>query len=128
MRETVESFKTLSVDKRIKIIELLKRGSLSVNALAEKLGISQSAVSQHLRVLKQAGLVKDERKGYWIYYSLDEETLRRRREDLIRVCSCGCLGLDETTLGEERKALREYRRELLDELKRVEKKIEELER
>ena len=52
-----EAFKVFSVDTRIKIIELLKSGPLAVNSLVEALGISQSAVSQHLRILKQAGLV-----------------------------------------------------------------------
>ena len=91
MKESAELFKVLSVDKRIEIIELLKKEPMSVNALAEALGITQSAVSQHLRVLKGAGLVNDERRGYWIYYSLDREALDRCRLRLNRVCTCGCM-------------------------------------
>lgn len=91
MKDTAELFKLLSVDKRIEIIEHLKKGTMSVNALAEVLGITQSAVSQHLRVLKTAGLVKDERKGYWIYYSLNREALEKCRQRLNRVCTCGCM-------------------------------------
>lgn len=91
MKDTAELFKLLSVDKRIEIIEQLKKGAMSVNALAEALGITQSAVSQHLRVLKAAGLVKDERKGYWIYYSLNREALEKCRQRLNRVCTCGCM-------------------------------------
>ena len=85
-------FKILSVDKRIEIIELLKKEPMSVNALAEALGITQSAVSQHLRVLKSNGFVKDERQGYWIYYSLDKDALEKCRQRLNRICTCGCLG------------------------------------
>ena len=92
MKESADLFKILSVDKRIEIIELLKKESMSVNALSEVLGITQSAVSQHLRVLKGAGLVKDERQGYWIYYSLNKDTLEKCRERLNRICTCGCLG------------------------------------
>ena len=95
MKETAEIFKILSVDKRIEIIELLKKGPMSVNALAGALGITQSAVSQHLRVLKSAGLVRDERQGYWIYYSLNRETLEKCRQRLTRICTCGCTGNDE---------------------------------
>jgi len=91
MKETAELFKLLSVDKRIRIIECLKKGDLNVNALAKSLGITQSAVSQHLRVLRAAGLVKDERKGYWIHYSLNREALEKCRERLNRICTCGCL-------------------------------------
>ncbi len=85
-------FKILSVDKRIEIIELLKKKPMSVNALAEALGITQSAVSQHLRVLKSTGFVKDERQGYWIYYSLNRDALEKCRQRLNRICTCGCLG------------------------------------
>ena len=88
MKEAAELFKILSVDKRIEIIELLKKGDTSVNAMAEALGITQSAVSQHLRVLKAAGFVKDKRQGYWIYYSLNKDVLEKCRQRLNRICTC----------------------------------------
>ena len=91
MKDAASLFKILSVDKRIEIIELLKRGEMSVNAIADELGITQSAVSQHLRVLKAAGLVRDERRGYWIFYSLDRDALESCRQRLNRICTCGCL-------------------------------------
>jgi len=92
VKESAELFKLLSVDKRIEIVELLKKKPMNVNALAQALGITQSAVSQHLRVLKSAGLVKDERQGYWIYYSLMRDALEKCRQRLNRICTCGCLG------------------------------------
>lgn len=92
MKEAAELFKLLAVDKRIEIIELLKKDAMSVNALAEVLGVTQSAVSQHLRILKAAGLVNDERRGYWIFYSLNRDALERCRQRLTRICSCGCTG------------------------------------
>ncbi len=92
MKQTAELFKILSVDKRIEIIELLKKEPMSVNAIAEALGVTQSAVSQHLRVLKSADLVRNERQGYWIYYSLNKEALEKCRQRLNRICTCGCLG------------------------------------
>lgn len=91
MKQAAELFKILSVDKRIEIIELLKNEPMSVNALADALGVTQSAVSQHLRVLKAAGLVQDERQGYWIYYSLNRDALEECRQRLNRICTCGCL-------------------------------------
>ena len=90
MKKTAELFKVLSVEKRIEIIEILKCGKKCVNALAEELGISQSAVSQHLRILKAAGFVEDERLGYWVHYSLNREALEKCREVFDRVCNCGC--------------------------------------
>ena len=92
MKEAADLFKILSVDKRIEIIELLKKTSMNVNSLADNLRVTQSAVSQHLRVLKAAGLVKDERQGYWIHYSLNKDALEKCRQRLNRICTCGCLG------------------------------------
>lgn len=92
IKESAELFKLLSVDKRIEIIESLKKESKSVNSLAGELGVTQSAVSQHLRVLKSSGLVKDERKGNMVFYTLNREALEKCRERLNRICTCGCLG------------------------------------
>ncbi len=91
MKEAAELFKILSVDKRIEIIERLKCGPMTVNVLAEMLGVTPSAVSQHLRVLKAAGLVTNERRGYFIRYSLNEDALEACRQRLNRICTCGCL-------------------------------------
>ena len=91
MKEAAELFKIFCVDKRIEIIEHLKNGPMNVNALANALKISSSAVSQHLRVLKSAGLVEDERKGYFVHYSLNRDALEKARQRLNRICTCGCL-------------------------------------
>ncbi len=91
MKNAAELFKILSVDKRIEIIEHLKNGSMNVNSLADSLKISPSGISQHLRVLKSAGLVNYERKGYFINYSLNKDALEKARQRLNRICSCGCL-------------------------------------
>ena len=92
MKQSAELFKVLSVDKRIEILERLKCGPTTVNALAEMLRVTASAVSQHLRVLKAAGLVTNEREGNFIRYSLNQETLEVCRQRLNRVCTCGCMG------------------------------------
>jgi ArsR family transcriptional regulator len=92
LRRQVELFKALSDPNRLKILQILadertmdcegRKGEpvrLCVNALAKKLGITQSAVSQHLRLLKHAGLVNGERRGSFIHYSLDREGWKRAR-------------------------------------------------
>jgi DNA-binding transcriptional ArsR family regulator len=53
-----------------------------VNALAYKLGVTQSAVSQHLRVLKSAGLVQGERRGYRVHYFIDREALAQTQKQV----------------------------------------------
>jgi DNA-binding transcriptional ArsR family regulator len=75
-------FKVLSVGTRLRIVQLLKSRALCVNALAHRLGVTQSAVSQHLRVLRDAGLVVDEKYGYYVHYRLNEETFSKWKETI----------------------------------------------
>lgn len=128
-----ELFKVLGVESRIKIIELLKKkGPRCVNEMSEAFGISPSAVSQHLKILKYAGLVRNERKGYWIPYEVNPEALEKCRELLSKVCACGCEGVVQIRVVELDKAkdklslLRKYERELKKELKKVQARIEEI--
>ena len=123
-----EAFKVFSVETRIKIIELLKAGSLSVNTMADALGVTQSAVSQHLRVLKQAGLVTDERKGYRIFYSLDKTSLAKCQHELVKICTCGCEFGKRSRISEQKEVLLEYKKRIEKELKQVEKRIAELDK
>jgi len=68
-------FKVLSVETRVRMIELLKRRPLCVNALAQTLKITPAAVSQHLRVLRDAGLVIADKQGYFVHYRVNGKTL-----------------------------------------------------
>src|SRR5690554_1015667 len=65
-------FKVLSDPTRIKIIYLLKDNTLSVNEIKDRLNMTQSAISHQLRVLKDINLVKYERSGKNIIYSLSD--------------------------------------------------------
>jgi len=71
------TFKLLSVEARIRIVQVLKRRALCVTELTSKLGISQSATSQHLRVLKDARIVKFQKRGFHVYYHLDVQNIAR---------------------------------------------------
>ena len=81
IEEEAEVFGALADPTRLKLVKLLccqrVPDALCVNALAGLLGVSQSAVSQHLKVLKNIRLVKGERRGYHIHYSVDREALER---------------------------------------------------
>lgn len=74
-RELARVFKILSVDARVRIVTLLKERSLCVNALAKHLEMSPAAVSQHLRVLRDGGVVLDCKSGNFVHYSLNPETI-----------------------------------------------------
>jgi DNA-binding transcriptional ArsR family regulator len=79
IEQIAEIFKALSDPTRLKLLKLLgdcsprmcKGGPLCVNALSRRLGVTQSAVSQHLRILKHVGLVRGQRNGSFMHYSLD---------------------------------------------------------
>ena len=70
-------FKALSTPARVQIVTLLKDRNLCVNALAARLEVSPAAVSQHLRILRDADLVVSEKRGNYVHYRIKPETLRR---------------------------------------------------
>jgi DNA-binding transcriptional ArsR family regulator len=75
--DLVQSLKALADERRMQIIHLLLEGDLCVGALAQSLGISKPAVSQHLKVLRNAGLVWGEKRGYWTHYAVNADALNR---------------------------------------------------
>jgi DNA-binding transcriptional ArsR family regulator len=72
-------FRALSAPVRVHIVQLLKARSLCVKALADRLDVSAAAVSQHLRILRDADLVVGEKRGNHVHYRVDPETLGRWR-------------------------------------------------
>ncbi|MCD4701828.1 MAG: metalloregulator ArsR/SmtB family transcription factor [Candidatus Aegiribacteria sp.] len=76
LKELAELMNVLSVESRLRIIDLLREyESLCVNAIACHLEISQSAVSQHLKILHFSGFVSSRRDGYYTHYRLNREKL-----------------------------------------------------
>jgi DNA-binding transcriptional ArsR family regulator len=130
--EPSEMFKALAVETRVRIIELLKsEGPLGAKKIAERVGITPAAVSQHLKILRQVGFVRSERNGYWIPYSIDEKTMQNCRDTLTEICTCGCKetgNLHKKKLNDSNlDSLKNYQQELENELKTVRDRIRELE-
>ncbi len=101
IEKLADIFKSLSDPTRLKLVRMLstssseitlnnctpdtctgKGGPLCVNALANNLGVTQSAVSQHLRVLRQVGIVRGERKGSFVHYTIDRNRLDSFKAEL----------------------------------------------
>ena len=81
--DIVYVLKALSDEKRLEIIRLLSKKKYCVRALSRQLNISESAVSQHIQVLKKANLLKiGDKNGYNIHYAVDGETLKRISEEI----------------------------------------------
>lgn len=69
--------KAISNAKRLEILHYLHKEELSVGALEELVKLSQSALSQHLAVLRRAKIVKTRRNAQTIYYSIDNNTVEK---------------------------------------------------
>ena len=75
--ELADTFKVFSDSSRIKILYSMMETEMCVNHLAEKVKMTQSAVSHQLKTLKQARLIKSRKEGKEVYYSLDDEHIEK---------------------------------------------------
>lgn len=81
---TVERlFKVLGDESRLRILQTLEPGERSVSEILERTGLAQTLASFHLRALREAGLVRAERKGPFVFYSLADPSLA----NLLEACS-----------------------------------------
>lgn len=71
-----EVFKALADPTRRSILDLLKDQDLTAGEIAEHFTISKPSISNHLKILKSAELVLDEKKGQYVYYSLNATVLQ----------------------------------------------------
>ena len=86
--DLAELFKVLGDQTRIKIIFILFKEEMCVCDIAESVGMTQSAISHQLRVLKQARLVKFRKEGKTVFYSLDDDHIRK-------IFDCGLHHIEE---------------------------------
>ena len=86
MNDIVKIFKALADPNRLRIMLLLRRRELCVCELMSVLGLEQSRVSHHMRVLREAGIAEDVREGRWIIYRISAGAL-----DLVEDLFAGAL-------------------------------------
>jgi ArsR family transcriptional regulator, arsenate/arsenite/antimonite-responsive transcriptional repressor len=70
MKTFIRVMKALSDPNRVRVVKLLQTEDLCVCEIQEVLGLAQSTVSKHMKILEDAGLVERKRQGTWIIYSL----------------------------------------------------------
>jgi ArsR family transcriptional regulator len=75
LEQLADALKALAEPTRLKMVALLNTRDCCICELVPLFGISQPAVSKHMRRLKAAGLVRETRKGMWVFYSLDKDRL-----------------------------------------------------
>lgn len=84
VKRMAKVFKALGEPTRLKIIKILasEGGYFCVGAMAERLGVSQPAVSQHLKILKEAGILDSKRIGFHVHYFVDAKTLKSHKQQI----------------------------------------------
>ena len=104
-----KSLKALADKSRLRIINMLGIKSMCVCEITQVLKLSQSTVSGHLRVLKEAELVEDEKDGLWVEYRLNREN--RFNSDILDVILDALKTNRE--MGEDREAALRANREVI---------------
>ena len=76
-------FQALSSTPRRRILAYLSEANLTAGEIAEKFEMSKPALSKHLSILSNAGLIKSEKKGQYVHYSLEKENLFANMNDFL---------------------------------------------
>lgn len=77
--DLVLSAKALADPTRVRVLTALRRGELCVCELSDALDVTQSTLSTHLQVIREAGLVCTRKEGKWVYYALEPDARRLLR-------------------------------------------------
>ncbi|MGM0414366.1 MAG: ArsR/SmtB family transcription factor [Bacillota bacterium] len=83
----VNKLKAIADKTRLELLESLLTKNYCVSALAEKNDISESAVSQHLKILREADLVIGEKRGYYVHYSVKRDNLKLLAAEIAELAS-----------------------------------------
>jgi ArsR family transcriptional regulator len=80
--ERVKVLKAIADGTRMKILTLLLQHSYCVRALANELELTEATISQHLKVLREAGLLVGEKRGYFMHYDVERSVLHELAEEI----------------------------------------------
>jgi ArsR family transcriptional regulator len=94
MDRLLKGLKALAHETRLRLIHILLTQDLCGRALSRRLGISEAAVSQHIRILREVGLVAGEKRGYWVHYSVQREVLEHIIDELERLAYRSAISAD----------------------------------
>ncbi len=86
MISTLKIYKALADETRLRLVRLLARGALNVNEVISILGMGQSRISRHLRVLSEAKLVTKRREGTWVYYQGNRQSSEPAVVEALEMC------------------------------------------
>lgn len=79
MEDLVKVFKALSDETRLKILLIISKRTICQKGISKHLGISESAVSQHIKVLKESGIVTGIKQGYSVIYVINDDCFKEAK-------------------------------------------------
>lgn len=91
--------KAIADGTRLKIVKILLHHNYCVRALSRIIGISEAAISQHIKVLKNAGLLVGEKKGYYMHYDVNRNVLRQLAAEIQELSLIDRTNCDQKTAG-----------------------------
>ena len=94
----VKVFKAFCDENRLQILELLRSGEKCACVLLEKLQISQSTLSHHMKILCDSGVVVARKDGKWTYYSISREG-SEQAEELLKVLTSPVASIEQDGCG-----------------------------
>jgi ArsR family transcriptional regulator len=111
LKSTRATLKAIADDTRLQVVRLLLQHNYCVGALARRLDLTEAAISQHLKVLREAGLVVGEKRGHFMHYDVDRNKLRAlasELEELAAIQREACKPEEEGCEGRRRDKCRAY--------------------
>ncbi len=96
--DKIKVLKAVSDNTRMNILTLLLKHNYCVRALANKLNLTEASISQHLKVLREAGLIVGEKRGYFMHYDVNRTVLHqlaKEIEALAEIEKIGCTPVKE---------------------------------
>jgi ArsR family transcriptional regulator len=82
---TAEFFKALSHPLRVRVLDALRQGEISVSELGARLGVEQATLSQQLAVLRKSSIVVGRKEGQNVFYSVRDAEIIRLLDDARRI-------------------------------------------
>lgn len=90
-KRNAKIFKAFCDEKRLAILELLRSGEKCACVLIDQMDIGQSALSYHMKILCESGVVESRQEGKWTHYSLSAEGSRFAAERLIELTTANAM-------------------------------------
>lgn len=99
MKKEINILKALSDNNRLFILEMLSCGEVCACDIMHKLELTQPTISHHMKILEQSNLINSNKKGKWVFYSINQSTIFEIKDFLSKLTTpkenCICKNLDK---------------------------------